>query len=343
VSFLTTFPEDVYPARLSSDDIGAVGFGAAQAQACMWLAQLAYEVECPPKATRILERWGLFPRAWLCRGGIGGFVAEAPSGMVVSFAGTDPMVAANWVTDFDIRIGPDGLHRGFADAIDLVWDELEVVIAGAGKPAVLLGHSLGGALAVVAAWRIACAADSASGIARVVTFGSPRGGNAAFAAAYRMRGLWPRTLRLHHGSDIVPFVPPEAVGPLAYRHVGPVMRCPRGEMFDFAVEPSDEEGGPSPVPDFAGLFAQRDAATRLGRFPAGGAASALVETLPPFLRDHLQDCYLSALGWRFAHATPAGSAASTDGPDRLMREVRDHIDERVTSLAGMMRRWLGAG
>ena len=370
MSFLTTFPEEVYPTQLATGGMAAVSFAAADAQACMWLAQLAYEVSSASvptarlgkavrlgKAARILERWGLAPLAWLSRGGIEGFVADAPSCLVVSFAGTDPVVAANWVTDFDIRIGPEGLHRGFADAIDVVWEELVAAVARSRKPVVVVGHSLGGALAVIAAWRLGGGGPSAPCIARVVTFGAPRAGNEAFAASYRQRSLWDRTLRLHHGSDIVPFVPPAAAGALAYRHVGSVLRCRRGAPFDFAQPPTDASDGPMTLSDLAAVFAQSDLATirewrlawsrltaeRPGIFPAGGAASVLVDTLPFFLRDHLQDCYLEALGWAFDEPASVRMIGSTDELGMFLRGVRDRIDVRFASLAGMMQGWLGGG
>ena len=42
-------------------------------------------------------------------------MAESDHAVVVAFAGTDPVVAANWLTDFDIRTAPGGVHRGDDD------------------------------------------------------------------------------------------------------------------------------------------------------------------------------------------------------------------------------------
>ena len=158
MSFLTTFPEDVYPTRSLSVSIQTEAFGIELAQALMWMSQAAYETtadrsetDAKRKLERILERWGFECMTRLSQGGTEGFVAESESALVVAFAGTDPVIAANWITDFNIRTGPDGVHRGFSDGVAGVGPALIGALGRTTKHIFLVGHSLGGALAVVAA------------------------------------------------------------------------------------------------------------------------------------------------------------------------------------------------
>ena len=83
-----------------------------------------------------------------------------------------------------------GLHRGFYDVYKALAPALiqavHLAIPGAQRattPIVVTGHSLGGALATIAAYELAVAGYLVRG---VYTFGSPRVGNAAFAAAFTM-------------------------------------------------------------------------------------------------------------------------------------------------------------
>jgi alpha-beta hydrolase superfamily lysophospholipase len=105
-----------------------------------------------------------------------------------------------------------------------------------GAPATLLitGHSLGGALATL------CAADVAESWARspvqhrprivLHTFGSPRVGDAIFAA--RLAAHVPTALRFVAGLDIVPSVPLVAMG---YAHAGTGVHLPHADAPPAAV------------------------------------------------------------------------------------------------------------
>jgi hypothetical protein len=68
----------------------------------------------------------------------------------------------------------------------------------------------------------------------------PRAGDEAFEAAYRSRGLWQKTARLEYGNDIIPSLPPAAIGQLAFRHVGPALHCPHGGQFKDSLPPRDD-------------------------------------------------------------------------------------------------------
>ncbi len=73
---------------------------------------------------------------------------------------------------------------------------------GSVKPVIFAGHSLGGALANIAAARQQLA--SPGSVAAVHTFGAPRVGDATWAAAYNDLGLSSITSRQGGGLQVLP-------------------------------------------------------------------------------------------------------------------------------------------
>jgi pimeloyl-ACP methyl ester carboxylesterase len=131
-------------------------------------------------------------------------------------AGVPPGAVAfsNWrdlVTDGQFALGPDGVHTGFRQALDQVWGDVEAYLDGlGGKPVWLTGHSLGAALATLAASRRP-PSRRAQGL---YTFGSPRVGNAAFAAT-----VPGPCYRFVNNNDVVTRLPPPGLF-ADYTHVG---------------------------------------------------------------------------------------------------------------------------
>ena len=125
------------------------------------------------------------------------------------FRGTNDL--RNWLSNLNAlpERWPVGgkVHQGFVDVLDKVWAEVEAAVAAWGGPVVYTGHSLGAALATLAASRRAPAA--------LYSFGSPRVGDEAFG----------RTLdhvpvhRVVNSEDVVATVPP-SIGSVEFRHVG---------------------------------------------------------------------------------------------------------------------------
>jgi hypothetical protein len=152
-----------------------------------------------------------------------GFVAQNAHSILVAFRGTDPDKRIDWFIDLDaLRQHADfpeaKVHRGFEDALAAVWgpEGREVLprrLAARGNRTVwITGHSLGGALAELAAAKAAIV--SGIPVQGVYTFGQPRVGDEAFAR--RMQdAVGSRIFRFINNHDIVPRVPLFGMG---FRH-----------------------------------------------------------------------------------------------------------------------------
>lgn len=201
-------------------DPAAGGYDPA---AAWWLAELSRlvyrhdveETSTPPRPTRreILERAGLrqirfiaskrtCTLAWIV-------AFENAAARALVFRGTEQNASnlrCHLRTGMIGMAGKEGrVQSGYLDALDSVWPEVEAEICSAKGPVWYAGHSLGGALATLAAARRAPRA--------LYTFGSQRVGDASFAESMRAVPAH----RLVHGRDPFITVPFESLG---YRHVG---------------------------------------------------------------------------------------------------------------------------
>ncbi len=151
------------------------------------------------------------------------YVVSTNDFLVAAFRGTESRkrenkddirdVVEDIRVDADIRLigsGKEGkVHRGFSDALDEVWQEFEVYVKGLqneDRTVWLTGHSLGAALATLAAYRY----EDVQGL---YTFGSPRVGNEEFARDFHVPAF-----RFENNNDIVCKVPPTLPG--LYAHTG---------------------------------------------------------------------------------------------------------------------------
>jgi hypothetical protein len=124
----------------------------------------------------------------------------------------DPrQVLSDFRTNIDIRLadweGGGRVHQGFKTALDAVWEEMAPEIErlqDRGLKIWITGHSLGAALATLAA-------DRLPEIQGLYTFGSPRVGDKAFQDHFNRPAY-----RVVNGDDIVASVP----GTIPFRHVG---------------------------------------------------------------------------------------------------------------------------
>jgi hypothetical protein len=115
------------------------------------------------------------------------------------------------------------VHRGFKRALNSAWTAIESALQSIDCPLFYTGHSLGAALATLAAVRRAPRA--------VYTFGSPRVGDRRLSEKLKHIPIY----RVVHGKDIVTTVPPEILG---FRHVGEEHHIGSSGLNDFAFDPS---------------------------------------------------------------------------------------------------------
>ena len=224
---------------------------------------------------------------------------------VVAFRGTEPNSLENWLENLDAHHSewalfpepgevvpppPVRVHAGFLDSWRELRAETHAALAdiaatrfarrrgeNARLPVVVTGHSLGGALATLAAFELAVSGYETSGgaandakkdeefsagaenapprsgaspapppppppraraaVEGVRTFGSPRVGDILFAEAYRAV-LGDRTWRVTHAHDVVPSVPVRLMG---FHHVPTEVFYPDGD-------PGERGGGNETAP-----------------------------------------------------------------------------------------------
>lgn len=128
--------------------------------------------------------------------------------LVLSFRGTEPTKAADIKSDVTlnpVEIGPKGaghkVHKGFLEGFKVAEKE---ILKDLGKkelqgiPLYITGHSLGGALAIIATYCI-----SNDSVGACYTFGGPRVGNLAFGQSIKTP-----IYRVINAADMVPRMPP---------------------------------------------------------------------------------------------------------------------------------------
>lgn len=191
---------------------------------------------------------------------------------IIAFRGTEPINLASWLTDADVittklKDTQGHVHNGFLANLEAVWDgiasELKRVRKD-GNPVeaiYITGHSLGGAMAVLAAAKL-MTTEWASKLLGVYTFGQPAVGDEAFAAW--ASGQFGDLLFRHiYNRDIIPRLPPFSTG--KFSHFGAEYHSKR-----------DGHNGPGKPPEIWSLRERGDA-TSLLRFALPSAAGALLE------------------------------------------------------------------
>ena len=132
------------------------------------------------------------------------YLAESDHIAILAFRGTRHSEFSNLRNDIDIRhfpvVGNVFVHHGFFGSLMAIWAELEIVLAQLEKPVWYTGHSLGGAMALLATLLRPPTATH--------VFGAPRAGNESFA---RLIGALPVVCYVNC-CDIVPRLPPAALG-----------------------------------------------------------------------------------------------------------------------------------
>ncbi|HZZ89131.1 MAG TPA: lipase family protein [Caulobacteraceae bacterium] len=145
-------------------------------------------------------------------------VAETETEVILAFRGTEPLggislrTFLDWLNDINAPLvtapGQAGsVHSGFVHALDMLWSWITAELAKLDpeKPLCITGHSKGGAMAHLAAARLAAEGRQPT----VCTFEAARCGDQAFSDRYAK--LVPNSVRYEFQDDIVPHLPPDAL------------------------------------------------------------------------------------------------------------------------------------
>ncbi len=202
---------------LSAD---ATGFTPRNAYACALASHAAYLA--PELSGGIaVDEWGMSNFRRSDRRNAQGFVAANGAVTLVAFRGSERYFD-DWSENVDTQLVPgpfaerERTHRGFSAGLAAVLEEIESRIDSLGArdaPLFLTGHSLGAALATLAAAHFY---TSGRDVHSVYAFGSPRVGCRRFREVYKRHDRG-RTFRIVNRHDIVARIPPRL---LRYRHVG---------------------------------------------------------------------------------------------------------------------------
>ena len=201
------------------------GFNVQAAVFLAHAAELAYE-----QNVTIVSNWakhqGFDSATTFNRGNVQGFWTTTPTVALLTFRGTNNL--GQWLRNAHLLPSNDlwgRVHSGFAKGIANADEDLRGFedAAARAEHVWVTGHSLGGALAVLASARLKRKGISS----HVYTFGQPRVGFREFAE--RFEGELPgRLWRFINQSDIVARVPPGVF----YRHVGQVKRIVRPGILE---------------------------------------------------------------------------------------------------------------
>ncbi|QDU20050.1 lipase family protein [Urbifossiella limnaea] len=166
------------------------------------------------------------------------YLAQNAEHVVVAFRGSENPASLDGLKDWlltnalNLLVQPQGplatefaaagagarFHQGFVTAITAVWPQLfpavEAELKRADRPLWVTGHSLGGALALLAAWLFK---RKFLNVHQVVTFGAPMVGNKDVAEAIG-RELAGKVVRYVNSPDPVPLLPMMSLVSSEYLH-----------------------------------------------------------------------------------------------------------------------------
>lgn len=178
------------------------------------------------------------------------FIAAGPTRLVVAFRGTNEL--GDWLDNVAVLRSPPAVvcetfagwiasdaaaptraplgrvHRGFLRALHDIWGPMRRTIdqfRTTGQSVWVTGHSLGGALATLAAADLI--EEDRVPVYGVYTFGQPRCGDAGFARTYGLEA-GRRSFRFQNNNDIVSRLPQRFMG---YRHVPQLVYIDTGKRL----------------------------------------------------------------------------------------------------------------
>ena len=197
----------------------------------LWAAANGFGVRCTP----------------FDHGNIQGYWCVADDVALIAFRGTSN--PGQWLRDvrfFPIEHEWGLVHAGFKHGIEIAEPDLaafEILAVKTGH-VWITGHSLGGALAVMAAARMKMHGINTA----LYTYGQPRVGLGGFAGRFEAE-LAGKLIRFVNQSDVVPRVPPG----LLYRHMGIIKHIVPGALEGMSSDLAETEQEPLTDEEFAGL------------------------------------------------------------------------------------------
>lgn len=212
--------DDVIPSDAFDFDENAEGHSLENAMILADFAHLAYFKPAYVEKQLKTKTWGYTSFRWVEDedSDTQVFVAGKGEHLIVCFRGTssgkDALVDLKFFKTKAFG-GRGKVHRGFNGALDSVWVRLKAAVdaLGGDKKLFVCGHSLGAALAQLAAHRFALEGYKVS---QVYVYGSPRVGNREFRGAYNEL-LGEQTFLHINNKDIVTQVPLRLLG---FHHLG---------------------------------------------------------------------------------------------------------------------------
>ncbi|WP_407288355.1 lipase family protein [Streptomyces sp. BP-8] len=194
--------------------------------------------------------------------------------IITAFRGTEPAELRDWLSDSTTPPwpGPGGkgyIHYGFGEALAGIWPQVRAAVdefRDNNQTVWFTGHSLGGALAMLAGARLHFEEPHVTATG-VYTFGQPRTCDRLLSQAFSA-AFTDRMYRFVNNNDIVPQLPPEP----AFHHVS-------------ALRYIDSQGTiHSTMPVISGLFDRAKGLTADAFAPASDG-----------VRDHFMNAYINAL------------------------------------------------
>lgn len=281
----------------SIDSLNKSSFDWTAGLSCGLASKLSYSSD-PVVCDTAKTLWGFSDCEFVEASHTQCFVAWSDRVVLMAFRGTESF--GDWLGNLDVvsshkRYGI--VHRGFLNAFIVVETRLRNILNELpGRTIVLTGHSLGGAVATIAAahW------SGSVPIQAIYTYGQPAVGKSDFPEF--MRTTYPTNFfRFVNDDDVVPRVPP------TYRHVGQLI------WFDAKGRVRSRATAPATAPATESLdisgdhqmlsqeeFKRLQSALRspLVSQPNRGLESTPrveLEGFVPSVRDHSMDEYLSQI------------------------------------------------
>lgn len=176
-----------------------------------------FQIPCHRRNPFLTQIKAFTNSSWDMQGYVG--YSSTHNAIIVAFRGSSNI--KNWISDFDAaqvgygKCSGCNVHHGFYTSYMTVSSSVKaqlttLVSKYRNAPIYVTGHSLGGAIAIVAALDIHSTYGNSI---KLYTFGEPRVGNGAFASF--VNSQIPDTFRVIHYADIVPHLPPVASN---YKH-----------------------------------------------------------------------------------------------------------------------------